>query len=67
MVSMETQLSQIVQEEIELGEPRAKWILNHAGKEGSRLRLGFVGKQSFLNIADRVSVDAGDIGGCHQR
>ena len=64
---METQLSQIVQEEIKLSKPGAEGILDHARKERRRFRFRFIRKQSFLDVADGIGVHARDIGGGHQR
>ena len=42
-----------------------KRVFNHARKEDGSLGRGFIRKRSFLDIADDVSVDAGDIRGSH--
>ena len=66
VVTMEAQLGQIVQEKVELSEPGAKGILNHASKYGCRLGSRFVWQQSLLNEADCVGVHSRYVGSCHQ-
>lgn len=39
MIAVEPQLSEIVEEEIELGEPGAKRVFNHASKHSGRFRF----------------------------
>lgn len=66
VVAMEAQLSQIVQEKVELSKPGAKRILNHASEYGRRLGSRFIRQQSLLNEADCIGVHSRYIGGSHQ-
>ena len=66
MVTVESQLSKIMKEEVELSEPWVEWVFYHAGKYGGRFCLRLVWQQGFLDVTDGVGVDSGDSGGCHQ-
>lgn len=66
MIAVEPQLSEIVEEEIELGEPGAKRVFNHASKHSGRFRFWFIWKQGFLDVADGIGVNSWNSGGGHQ-
>lgn len=64
-VAVEAQLGQIVQEEVELREPRPERILDHACEHGRRLGIRFVRQQGSLHVTNGVRIDALYVGRGH--
>jgi hypothetical protein len=61
----ELHLREIVQEEVELSEPRLERALDEAGEVGGGFRIGHVGEEGLVQVGDRLGSHAADARRCH--